>query len=880
MKKICLSVILLLPLSLCFSQNVNIPDTVFKSYLVSNTLINTNGDDEIQESEADIYDGSIKYFGWNLSEDEKIHDLTGIEFFHSLKELDVSFNEIPSVNLVNNVNLEILDIDHNNLTSLDLAENNKLTDLVCGNNNLVSINILDNILLERLSIINNDLKSIDVKNNVNLKTITCYGNDFESLDITKNTKLEDLRCSENLITDINLSQNTELNYLSLNDNLLSSIDLSNNIKLETIYLSNNGILSVDLSKNKNLSTLSMGETLIESLDLSKNTNIEYLYCSSNSNLTDINLTKSTSLIQFFCDNVNLTQLDLSGCTSLKYLNLEETNMPQIDLSNCLELIEFNCKSSQFTNLDLSNNSKLESLDCWDNKKLTTLNLKNGGDFNLNDIKFGFCTELIHICVDEKNTERLELITIINKSLYSFNDNLTVNTYCSFKPGGVYKTISGNIFSPTAGEDCGSTNAVLNGYTKLNVLTNNEAESYIVNTGSYEIGLIEGVYEVSVGDSETGYFNTVPEKIDLTIVDDFSPEEYDFCIMPSGDFNDLEVTIIPMEEVRPGFDTKFRIVYANKGTTVLSGEISFNFNNSLMDFLNASVEPVSQVENNLKWNFNDLSPLEIGSIDLIMNINSPQESPAVNGGDILTFTSEILFSDTDQTPTNNLFELNMEVVNSFDPNDIRCLEGSSIATSKIGDYIHYLIRFENTGTANAVNVVVKDIIDANKFDINTVDLLSSSHNMITKISETNKLEFIFEDINLPFDDANNDGFVCFKIKILGDVTEDDTLLNQAEIYFDFNFPIITNEEETTFNKTLSNKEVSINESHFYPNPVLDYIHVKNIKNIITLSVYNLSGKVILKESNTSSIAVSNLKEGMYLLKITTEDNVFSGKFIKK
>ena len=33
-------------------QNVNIPDANFKAYLVANSLINTNGDTEVQISEA------------------------------------------------------------------------------------------------------------------------------------------------------------------------------------------------------------------------------------------------------------------------------------------------------------------------------------------------------------------------------------------------------------------------------------------------------------------------------------------------------------------------------------------------------------------------------------------------------------------------------------------------------------------------------------------------------------------------------------------------------------------------------------------------------------------------------------------------------------
>ena len=52
MKKLLL-IFIALPM-IGFGQNVNIPDANFKAYLVGNTAINTNGDSEIQVSEAII----------------------------------------------------------------------------------------------------------------------------------------------------------------------------------------------------------------------------------------------------------------------------------------------------------------------------------------------------------------------------------------------------------------------------------------------------------------------------------------------------------------------------------------------------------------------------------------------------------------------------------------------------------------------------------------------------------------------------------------------------------------------------------------------------------------------------------------------------------
>ena len=56
-----------------FGQNVNIPDANFKVYLAGDTLINTNGDSEIQLSEANLFGGTIDCESMNIS------DLTGIQ---------------------------------------------------------------------------------------------------------------------------------------------------------------------------------------------------------------------------------------------------------------------------------------------------------------------------------------------------------------------------------------------------------------------------------------------------------------------------------------------------------------------------------------------------------------------------------------------------------------------------------------------------------------------------------------------------------------------------------------------------------------------------------------------------------------------------------
>ena len=62
-----LLILLCLPI-IGFAQNVNIPDVNFKVYLVGDSAINTNGDTEIQLSEANVFNGDIDCENMNISD--------------------------------------------------------------------------------------------------------------------------------------------------------------------------------------------------------------------------------------------------------------------------------------------------------------------------------------------------------------------------------------------------------------------------------------------------------------------------------------------------------------------------------------------------------------------------------------------------------------------------------------------------------------------------------------------------------------------------------------------------------------------------------------------------------------------------------------------
>jgi hypothetical protein len=71
-----------------------------------------------------------------------------------------------------------------------------------------------------------------------------------------------------------------------------------------------------------------------------------------------------------------------------------------------------------------------------------------------------------------------------------------------------------------------------------------------------------------------------------------------------------------------------------------------------------------------------------------------------------------------------------------------------------------------------------------------------------------------------------------------------------------------------------------EINVYPNPTTNELIINGVDNITSIEVIGLSGNVIRTFKNVSTIYVDDLTDGLYILKIYTADEVFTGRFIKE
>jgi hypothetical protein len=340
--------------------------------------------------------------------------------------------------------------------------------------------------------------------------------------------------------------------------------------------------------------------------------------------------------------------------------------------------------------------------------------------------------------------------------------------------------------------------------------------------------------------------------------------------------------------RPGFDYKNRLVIQNKGLeTVTSGSVEFVYD-PVITFNNVSYvdagNSITNTSTGFILNFANLEPNHIESVLISMNVPIPTSL-----GTLLTNTAT--YSVTDLLTENNTSTLTETVIGSYDPNDILESHGPEILHSSFDsdDYLFYTVRFQNVGTADAINVSIDNTLNP-KLDKTTIQMLSSSHtNVFTRTD--NQLNWQFDNIHLPsesMDEPNSHGYVYYKIKPLAGYSVGDIIPNTAEIYFDFNPAVITNTFETEFTTTLLNTDFKAIEFSIFPNPTRNTVELKFSKitsNKINTAIYDIQGKLILNSNNellnnSISLNVSSLKSGMYFMQVTDGVNQLTRKLIIK
>ena len=347
-----------------FSQTTAIPDADFEAFLEANGMGNGIANDHLVTT-ANISTVTILNFNVanrpaseTVSSTSNISDLTGIEDFAALEELNCNGLQLVNLDLTSNVNLKTLYASDNNLTALSVTGLTALEIFECERNQLETLFLNTNTALLIVLADNNALTSLHIKNgnngaitafraagNPNLSCITVnnasasYLNDWDK----DNTTVFGESCGETSIPDIDFENFLEDNGMG------------------------NGIVGDNLVTTANISTVT-------------NLNITYPDVADLTGIEDF-----TALISLNCSNSNITTMDISALTQLEILICSDSDLITLDVTSNTNLIELHADGIDVTTLDLSQNTALTVIDVNTNYNLVSLNIRNGNNMNITSI---------------------------------------------------------------------------------------------------------------------------------------------------------------------------------------------------------------------------------------------------------------------------------------------------------------------------------------------------------------------------------------------------------------------------------------------------------------------------------------------------------------
>lgn len=536
----------------------------------------------------------------------------------------------------------------------------------------------------------------------------------------------------------------------------------------------------------------------------------------------------------------------------------------------VNLETLDCSYNSLATLDVSANTALSDLTC-SNNNLVTMFVKNGLNETFDAQAWAGNPNLEYICADESQVASI-------KSNVTLPVSVQVNSYCSYEPGGMYNRITGTIKFDAADDGCDAADAVAPSL-KLKISAGGNEDCVFSKTdGTYTFYVSGGTYIVTP-QFENAYFTASPPAANAVFIGfDGAVSINDFCISANGPHTDVEVVIAPLNDARPGQNARYKMVYKNKGNQVIPfGTVTCNWDSAKFDFISMSPMANGIGADVYVWNYTNLMPFEVREIVMELKVNNTTENPAVNVDDILSFGMTIV-PGTDDLTDDNTFQFNQVVKDAAVSNSIECIQGAAQAPESIGEYLHYIVNFENTGNAPADFIVIEQDFDPNEFELSTLRLINSSQAVSTRVMG-NRVTFRLDE-NMSVAEHGN---ILYKIKSKTSLIAGNTVTATANIYYQYNNPVTTNATTTVFEVLSSGDFEKDNTVKVYPNPSRGNVTIEAQAGIESVELYDIQGR-LLQRSFTKGEAVqfdmSQRAAGIYLMRIVTEKGIKVEKVVRE
>ena len=404
------------------SQTTAIPDANFEQRLIALGIDSNGLNGNILNTDAQAVT-TLTLTG------NTITNLTGLQAFVNVVNLDVDVNPVTTIPLNTLTALQILKISTNFvLTSLNLSSNVALKKLnIYGNATttftpITTLNLAFNVNLEDISIrwfrnlsnltlpVTPTLKKIVIdwlaeptldfsqvsgleelylyynvgptiitlpSVAVNFKTIDIKNIPFLNINLSNFTRLETINLYATMVQNLTVPASTSLTEINIDyHNFQSVVNLTTLPNLKKLIITNNQStpLTVNLTQNLLLEEINFNSNDMSVLNITQNVVLKELSLSQN-NFTTVNTSQNVNLRNAFIRNNLLTSMNLSQNTLLEILDFSFNQLPALNINTNLELLIARLSNNLFTGtgLNLTNNLNLINLDLSYNQ-VSSLNI--------------------------------------------------------------------------------------------------------------------------------------------------------------------------------------------------------------------------------------------------------------------------------------------------------------------------------------------------------------------------------------------------------------------------------------------------------------------------------------------------------------------------
>ncbi|MFT3910470.1 MAG: T9SS type A sorting domain-containing protein [Ferruginibacter sp.] len=877
------------------SQYVTIPDANFKTSLMQGYPGAFNASQQMDTTYFAIVSDTVLYITSGT-----VNDWDGIQYFDELRALEINtdIGTFPSISIVpatlkkltiitastslptlpdwiidltifsNQIStqpilpglLERFAWYANSLTTLPTLPAS-LIFLDCTQGNLTTLPVLPAGLQTLICVANSQLTALPALP-ASLIELDCGGCSISSLPASLPPLLTTLSFSSNQVSFLPTLP-TGLQKLSCGYNNLTALPAFP-ASLTEIDVSNNHITSIPALPAA-LGILITSNNPIGTLPALPN-NIAFLYCNSNQ-LTSLPALPS-SLGLFHCENNLLTSLPTlpAGLFTLYCDTNQLTSLPSLPAY----LEDLHCSSNQLVSLPALP-PELQSLDCSFNQltslpefpaSMSVLNCKS------NYIRcLPYLTRTTSLSWSIYMDNRIGCMPNIPPD-YTFQVTDTINPnavyYYQSGPGenhfpvcsvtsnihhcNAYPAMVGHVYNDNNNNNIKDANEPYRANVRI-ALSNGEF-TVTDNNGYYEIvSDTIGVHTLTC--LPPNYFASVPPAYNYDFNSYDTLIENNFALQATATVDSVSISVIPHRlTARPGFPMPYDITYENAGTTTLTPTIVFNYPNGQLIYDSSSNAAVINNATNLQLNESAMEPGDRRNFTAYFHVNA-----GATLGDSVQVIGVITANAATMADT-----VVSRITGSFDPNDKYATPVLTPQQVTDGKYISYNIRFQNTGNDTAFNVVITDTLSS-FLQPSTLQMIGTSHPCKATVIG-NAVSFEFLNIMLPDSNVNelkSHGYVSFKIKPQSSVPLNTNIPNAANIYFDYNLPVLTN---TAITQIANLGTVPLKLLSFTVQP-----KTKNTANVYwsTFNEYNLQNFVIENStdgSNYSAIASELPKEKQY------------------